>query len=61
MIEKEYFSAFLTAVNEFVKAEAAKKAAAKYTPAKGRYIGSKAPTEKRKVGDIVFNDGRSIR
>ena len=26
MIEKEYFSAFLTAVNEFVKAEAAKKA-----------------------------------
>lgn len=39
------------------KAEEAKKAEAKYTPAKGRYIGSKAPTEKRKVGDIVFNDG----
>lgn len=39
------------------KAEEAKKAEAKYIPAKGRYIGSKAPTEKRKVGDIVFNDG----
>ncbi|MBO4387458.1 MAG: hypothetical protein J5817_10665 [Treponema sp.] len=39
------------------KAEEAKSSQAKYTPSKGRYIGSKAPTEKRKVGDIVFNDG----
>lgn len=39
------------------KAEVAKTAAEKRTPEKGLYIGSKAPTEKRNVGDIVFNDG----